>query len=180
MARGADRPFWTLASATGLKTAFLTPISAFLLARGAPLELREYGSSLAGRRGLRHDERARRGVIRGGRQLHSPETVKTVAEIIPWLQEAVAHFYSGSSYARSLSPKLREHAKQRLFQPPKVGAQVIWHCGAPHAAPPGMDELFAFVCHRCGNRERSDEWPSITPRPISPSSFRRSPTARLT
>jgi hypothetical protein len=60
------------------------------------------------------------------------ETVKAVADIIPWLQKAVAHFYSGSSYARSLSPELREHAKQRLFQPPKIGAQVICpHCGAP-------------------------------------------------
>ena len=80
------------------------------------------------------------------------ETVKAVADIIPWLQKAVAHFYSGSSYARSLSPELRERAKQGLFQPPKIGAQVICpHCGAPHAAPPGMDELFAFVCSHCGN-----------------------------
>ena len=80
------------------------------------------------------------------------ETVGTVAEIASWLQEAIAHFYPGSSYPRSLSPELRERAKQRLFQPPKTGAQVICpHCGAPHEAPPGMDELFAFVCHHCGN-----------------------------
>jgi hypothetical protein len=80
------------------------------------------------------------------------ETVKTVTEIIPWLQEAIAHFYSESSYARSLSPELRQRAKQRLFQPPKIGAQVICpHCGAPHAAPSPMDELFMFVCHNCGN-----------------------------
>jgi hypothetical protein len=80
------------------------------------------------------------------------ETVKTVAEIVPWLQEAIAHFYPGSCYAGTLSPEVRERAKLRLFQPPKIGAQVICpHCGAPHAAPPGMDELFAFVCHHCGN-----------------------------
>jgi hypothetical protein len=80
------------------------------------------------------------------------ETVKSVGEIVPWLQKAIAHFYPGSSYARSLSPELRECARQRLFQPPKSGAQVICpHCGAPHATPPGMDELFAFVCHHCGN-----------------------------
>jgi hypothetical protein len=80
------------------------------------------------------------------------ETVKTVAEIVPWLQEAIAHFYPGSSYARSLSPEVTEHAKQRLFQPPTIGAQVICpHCGAPHAAPAGMDELFFFVCDHCGN-----------------------------
>jgi hypothetical protein len=34
------------------------------------------------------------------------ETVGTVAEIVPWLQEAIAHFYPESSYARSLSPEL--------------------------------------------------------------------------
>jgi hypothetical protein len=48
-----------------------------------------------------------------------------VAEIVPWLQEAIAHFYPGSSFARSLSPELRERAEQRLFMPPKIGAQVI-------------------------------------------------------
>jgi hypothetical protein len=52
------------------------------------------------------------------------ETVGTVAEIVPWLQEAIAHFYPKSSYALSLGSELRERAKQRLFQPPKIGAQV--------------------------------------------------------
>jgi hypothetical protein len=64
--------------------------------------------------------------------------VGTVDEIVPWLQEAIAHFYPASSYARSLSPEFRERTKQRLFQAPKTGAQVICpHCGAPHATPPG-------------------------------------------
>jgi len=46
--------------------------------------------------------------------------------------EAIARFYPGSSYADSLSSELRERAKQRLFQPPTIGAQVICpHCGAP-------------------------------------------------
>jgi hypothetical protein len=80
------------------------------------------------------------------------ETVRTVAEIVPWLQEAITHFYPGSSYARSLNPEVRERAKQRLFQPPMIGVQIICpHCGAPYATPPGMDELFALVCHHCGN-----------------------------
>jgi hypothetical protein len=80
------------------------------------------------------------------------ETVSTVAAIVPWLQEAIAHFYPGSSYARSLSPELRERAKRRRFQRPKIGAQAICpHCGASHATPPGMDELFALVYHHCGN-----------------------------
>ena len=80
------------------------------------------------------------------------ETVKMVAEIVPWLQEAIAHFYPNSSYALSLGSELRERATRRLFEPPKIGIQVVCpHCGAPHAAPPGMDELFASVCHHCGN-----------------------------
>ena len=55
-----------------------------------------------------------------------------VAEIVSWLQEAIAHFYPKSSYARSLSPELKDRAKQRLFQPPKIGVPVICHphCGA--------------------------------------------------
>jgi hypothetical protein len=80
------------------------------------------------------------------------ENIKTVAEIVPWMQEAIGHFYPESSYASSLSPETMKRARQRLFRPPKVGAQVICpHCGAPHPSPLGMDELFAFVCHRCGN-----------------------------
>lgn len=80
------------------------------------------------------------------------EYVQSVAEIISWLQEAIAHFYPDSDYAASLSPEIRERAFNRLFRPPTTGAQVICpHCGAPHAAPPGVDELFAFICTRCGN-----------------------------
>jgi hypothetical protein len=29
------------------------------------------------------------------------ETVKSIAEIVPWLQEAIAHFYSKSTYTAS-------------------------------------------------------------------------------
>jgi hypothetical protein len=80
------------------------------------------------------------------------ELVGSVAEILPWLQEAIAHFYPTSSYAASLSSEIGERAATRLFQPPKTGLSVICpHCGAPHAAPPGMDELFQFICANCGN-----------------------------
>jgi hypothetical protein len=80
------------------------------------------------------------------------ETVQSTAEIVPWLQEAIAHFYPESTYAASLSSDVRERARHLLFQPPKIGASVTCpHCGAPHAAPPGMDELFFFVCSHCGN-----------------------------
>jgi hypothetical protein len=79
------------------------------------------------------------------------ETVASTAEIVPWLQEAIAHFYPTSTYARLLSAEVRERAATRLFRPPKTGASVVCHCGAPHAAPPGMDGLIQFICARCGN-----------------------------
>ena len=52
------------------------------------------------------------------------EHVQLVVEIIPWLQEAIAHFYPDSDYARSLSPELKERSRHRLCQPPKVSGQV--------------------------------------------------------
>jgi hypothetical protein len=79
------------------------------------------------------------------------ETLASVAEIIPWLQEAIARFYPASTYASSLKPEIGERASRRLFSPPIVGAQVICpHYGAPHAAPPGMVELIQFICVHCG------------------------------
>ena len=79
------------------------------------------------------------------------ENVSSFAEVIPWLQEAIAHFYPQSSYAKSLDPAIGHWAAQRLFQPPRTGFQVRCpHCGAPHAAPPGFDELLGFVCNHCG------------------------------
>jgi hypothetical protein len=79
------------------------------------------------------------------------ENVRSVAEVIPWLQEAIAHFYPKSTYALSLDAELRERAARRLFRPPRIGARVTCpHCGAPHAAPE-FDELLAFTCAHCGN-----------------------------
>jgi hypothetical protein len=80
------------------------------------------------------------------------ETVPCVAGVVPWLQEAIARFFPASSYAASLSVEIRERAATRLFRPPSTGASVICpHCGAPHAAPPGMEEIFMFFCAHCGN-----------------------------
>ena len=80
------------------------------------------------------------------------ETVRTMSEILLWLQEAIAHFYPASTYAASIDPAIRQRAATRLFLPPKAGAQVICpHCGASHAAPTGIDELLHFVCAHCGN-----------------------------
>lgn len=64
------------------------------------------------------------------------ETVPTIADVLPWLQEAIAHFYPDSTYAKRLDEDLRERASQRLFLPPRVGAQgTCPHCGAPNAGP---------------------------------------------
>jgi hypothetical protein len=88
------------------------------------------------------------------------ESVPSAAEIVPWLQEAIAQFYPGSTYAKSLPADVIERARNRLFLPPQSGAQVRCpDCGAPQAAPPGMTELFAFVCANCGGSFR------IPPRP---------------
>ena len=79
------------------------------------------------------------------------ENVSSVADILLWLQEAIAHFYPTSTYASTLDPDLRERAARRIFTPPRVGAQVFCpHCGAKNAAPE-MDEVFIFYCARCGN-----------------------------
>ena len=79
------------------------------------------------------------------------ENVPSITEIVPWLQEAIAHFYPDSTYATSLDQQIRERAARRLFRPPIAGAQVRCpDCGAPHAAPPGMEELIAFTCLHCG------------------------------
>ena len=79
------------------------------------------------------------------------ENVKSSSDIIPWLQEAIAHFYPQSQYANSLDADIRTRAAQRIFCPPRTGAMAICpHCGAPHASP-GLDELIAFACPRCGN-----------------------------
>jgi len=48
--------------------------------------------------------------VRLGDQLngfHAEETVATVAEMIPWLQEAIAHFYPASTYSQGLNAELR-------------------------------------------------------------------------
>lgn len=79
------------------------------------------------------------------------ETVQSVSDILPWLQEAIARFYPTSTYAAGLDPDLRARAATRLFLPPKIGAQAICpHCGAPNAAKSGMDDLFIFICTHCG------------------------------
>jgi hypothetical protein len=78
------------------------------------------------------------------------ENVRTMAEILPWLQEAIAHFYPESPYVASLPADLRDRAATRLFLPPRIGARTMCpHCGAPNAAPE-LDEVFVFVCRHCG------------------------------
>lgn len=46
------------------------------------------------------------------------ENVASASDILPWLQEAIAHFYPESTYARSLPEELRDRASRRQFRPP--------------------------------------------------------------
>src|SRR3954462_6295022 len=52
------------------------------------------------------------------------EGLSSAAEILSWLQEAIAHFYPGSTYAKSLPDEVIDRARLRIFTPPQVGAQV--------------------------------------------------------
>ena len=52
------------------------------------------------------------------------ETVGSVEEIVPWLQEAIAQFFPGSTYAQSLDAEIRERAAGRIFTPPRLAGQV--------------------------------------------------------
>ena len=52
------------------------------------------------------------------------ENVGSMAEIVPWLREAISHFYPGSTYAKSLDPQIRERAARRLFRPPALRCDV--------------------------------------------------------
>ena len=64
-----------------------------------------------------------------------------MTEIVPWLQEAIAHFVPNSFYAASLSAEIKESAKSPV--PAPIGASVICpFCGAPNdATPGGMDDF---------------------------------------
>jgi hypothetical protein len=76
--------------------------------------------------------------------------VPLVADIIQWLQEAIAHFYSDSTYARGSPTEVRERALRQIFAAPMAGSQVTCpHCGAPNPNRGRMEEIIAFVCSQC-------------------------------
>jgi hypothetical protein len=78
------------------------------------------------------------------------ETFAIVVAILPWLQQAISHFYPGSSYARTLDPEVRQLAAQRLFRPPATGSACL--LPAPRRSPLGttcMEELIQFICPHC-------------------------------
>jgi len=79
------------------------------------------------------------------------ETVGSVAEILPWLQAAIAHFYPSSAYARSLDSEIRQRGAEAIFRPPRVGLSVRCpHWGSPNAAASMFDQVDIFVCNHCG------------------------------
>ena len=77
--------------------------------------------------------------------------VPLVVDILPWLQEAIAHFYPDSTYAKDLPMEVRDRARRQIFVAPMVGAQVTCpHCGARNPNLGRMEEIIAFVCTHCG------------------------------
>ena len=44
--------------------------------------------------------------------------VSLVADILPWLQEAIAHFYPDSTYAKGLPMEVRDRARRRSLLHP--------------------------------------------------------------
>ena len=47
------------------------------------------------------------------------ETVPSLADLLPWVQEAIAHFYPESTYAKFLDPEIHERAANRTFTKPR-------------------------------------------------------------
>jgi hypothetical protein len=47
------------------------------------------------------------------------ENLSSMADIVPWPQEAIAHFYPNSSYAASLPAEVRERAQNASFYLPQ-------------------------------------------------------------
>jgi hypothetical protein len=79
------------------------------------------------------------------------QSVQSTAAIVPWLQEAIAHFYPDSTYTRSLDSETRTRGRDRVFTGPQPGSSVRCpKCGARQTPPSRMDELFAFICAHCG------------------------------
>ena len=77
------------------------------------------------------------------------ETVPSAEEILPWLQEAIAHFYPESTYAMSLAPEVRERAARRSFLAPQIRQSLRCpHCGELNSSM--MDETYLFICEHCG------------------------------
>ena len=78
--------------------------------------------------------------------------MKTVQDIVPWLQEVIAHFYPDSSAqsldagvkARAENTVLPSTADRRAGPLPALRGSTCQH-------PGGFDELFAFTCLRCGS-----------------------------
>lgn len=74
--------------------------------------------------------------------------VPLAADIIPWLQEAIAHFYPDSTYATGLAAEVRERAARQIFATPTSGVRVTCpHCGAPNPNRGRMEES-ATACSK--------------------------------
>jgi hypothetical protein len=90
--------------------------------------------------------------LRIGDAIHgfvAQENVKSVADILPWFQEAIALFYPDSEYAQSLASGAKSRATRTTAQSTVAITLICPHCGTPHCWP-GMETLSAFSCFHCG------------------------------
>lgn len=59
--------------------------------------------------------------------------MRSVDEILPWLQEALAHFYRPRTYAACLNPEVREFAPRNGYFRHREPAQCAARIAAPNA-----------------------------------------------
>ena len=63
--------------------------------------------------------------------------MRSIADIAPWLQEAIAHFYPTLEHAARLSSEIKGRAARRLFQALRIGASAVCpRCGNSVEVPP--------------------------------------------
>ena len=78
------------------------------------------------------------------------EIVDSVADAVPWFQGGNRSFLP-NVHIRAVAwtgyPGAR--CKQGFQSAKSPRSAICPHCGAPNATP-GMEELLAFVCRRCG------------------------------
>ena len=75
-------------------------------------------------------------------------TVKAIADVVPWLQRAIARHYPDSAYIMSFGSS-RPTPLERETGTVAACAHRCPHCGEVNSFP-GWSEMAVFVCTFCG------------------------------